>query len=112
MATHKVAKVNTTLPSQLEANTTYFVKTGDVVEQFITNSTGTAAYRVTGDSKYVHQQLVPASVWIVNHNLGHVVGVSVFTTGGVEVDAAVTNVNNNQAVINFNGALAGYATCQ
>lgn len=53
-------------------------------------------------SFYEHVQASPASQWTVNHLLGRrPAAVSVLTPGGVEVDAAVTHVSDNQLSVDF-----------
>ena len=52
-------------------------------------------------ASYDFQQTTPATEWIVNHNLGHKPLVQVFSTGGVEVEAEVVHISNNQTRIYF-----------
>lgn len=53
-------------------------------------------------SVYEHTQSSPAASWTVNHNLGRrPAAVSVLSVGGMEVDAAVTHVSDNQLVVEF-----------
>lgn len=51
----------------------------------------------------------PATVWLINHNLGRRPSVQAFTTGGVAVGAVFHHINDNQVRIEFNAAQAGYA---
>lgn len=63
--------------------------------------------------KYRHNQPVPATTWTVNHNLGFVPQVQVFSAGSVHLPfAAVTNPTLNQSVIAFNAARSGFVICQ
>ena len=49
-----------------------------------------------------------ATQWVVNHNLGRpVLSVTLETVGGVEFDAEVHNVSDNQTVISFDAPIAG-----
>ena len=49
MALLRIEKVNS-LPIPLNPNTLYFVKTGELVEQFISDEEGISAYKVTDSS--------------------------------------------------------------
>lgn len=60
---------------------------------------------------YVHTQAEAATTWTVNHNLGTKPMIRVYTTGSVEVEAAITHNSTNQATVTFSTALAGYARC-
>lgn len=64
-----------------------------------------------GGAGYTHAQAMAAATWTVNHNLGRRPSIVVLTTGGVEVDAAVTHTSAMQAVIAFNAPQAGSAVC-
>jgi hypothetical protein len=56
-------------------------------------------------------QAAPASSWTVNHNLGFLPTVTVYSVGGVEVEALVTHTSVNQSVISFSSPAAGSARC-
>lgn len=61
-------------------------------------------------SRYEHVQASPSDAWTINHNLGvRPVAVTVRSTGGVEVEAQVTHLSDNQCVINFAVPFAGTA---
>jgi hypothetical protein len=62
-----------------------------------------------GGSPLVFTQITPAASWAVNHNRGRRVSVTVLSPGGVEVDAAVTNVSDNQVQIDFAAPASGQA---
>lgn len=62
-----------------------------------------------GLDAYVHQQPVPLSEWIVNHNTGVRRGASVFSVGGAEIEADVFAVSENQTRITFVLPTAGFA---
>lgn len=59
--------------------------------------------------RFVHTQSSASATWTVNHNLGFLPQVTVLSPGGIEVEATVTHVSANQAVITFNTAQAGQA---
>lgn len=60
---------------------------------------------------YTHTQASPNTVWTINHNLGVKPVISLYTTGGVEFEAQVTHINDNQAVVNLATSIAGSARC-
>lgn len=63
--------------------------------------------------KYRHDQPAPATTWTVNHNLGFVPQVEVFSAGSVRLPlAAIGNPTVNQTIITFNAARSGFAICQ
>lgn len=62
-----------------------------------------------GSSAFVYQQLLPATVWIINHNLGYKPSVELLDSGSQEIDGAVAHPNNNQTVVTLNPASAGIA---
>lgn len=64
-----------------------------------------------GSVGYEHTQLSPAATWNINHNLGYRPSVSVFSVGGVEVNAEVVHLSNNQTQVSFNTPYAGFARC-
>lgn len=58
---------------------------------------------------YLHTQASAASTWTVNHNLGFVPTATVYSVGGVEVEAEIAHTSVNQAVIQFVTPTAGTA---
>lgn len=58
---------------------------------------------------YQHTQSVAATVWTVNHNLGRYPTIELFTVGGVQMIARVTNLSVNTLQVNFNSPTAGSA---
>jgi len=61
-------------------------------------------------ARYTHTQATASAIWTANHNLGYRPTVSVFSAGGVEVEAEVLHVSVNQTRISFNVAVTGTAT--
>lgn len=55
----------------------------------------------SGDRYYRHQQLTPASVWDIPHNLGKRPVVQAFDSGGNEWDGAIFHVDDNRLTITF-----------
>jgi hypothetical protein len=61
-----------------------------------------------GGAWYLHTQAVAASAWIVNHNLGHVTHVTIFSDTFEEVEADVVQ-QTNLLTISFPAPYTGYA---
>lgn len=57
----------------------------------------------------IYEQLVPASVWNIAHNLGRYPGVVVVDSAGSEVRGHPSYPDANHVVIEFSGAFAGRA---
>lgn len=66
-----------------------------------------------GDSAaggYVHDQMTPASLWTIDHNLGfRPGGIHVSDSEGADVEGEVTYITDNQLTIEFAGAFSGRA---
>jgi hypothetical protein len=60
---------------------------------------------------YVHNQTTPQSEWIVNHGLGYKPTVSVYTVGGVEMEAEIVHISDYQLRVRFGVPQTGYARC-
>lgn len=59
-------------------------------------------------SPFVHIQAQAAVQWTVNHNRGYrPAAVTVLSVGGVEIEAAITHVTDNQLVVDFAVPSAG-----
>lgn len=54
-----------------------------------------------GGSGFEYTQAVPASTWIIDHNLGRKVHVSLFSVGAVVVFADVVHGSPNQTTITY-----------
>lgn len=66
----------------------------------------------TGDSAsiaHTHYQNTPASIWVIEHNLGFWPNVYVLDTNGDECEGEVQNVNFNRTDIFFSAPFAGRA---
>jgi hypothetical protein len=74
--------------------------------QLVTHIPGPPGPAGTG---YTHTQSSPSATWTINHNLGIKPSVEVFSVGGLEVDASVLHVSNNQVAVSFATPFAGYA---
>lgn len=62
--------------------------------------------------RFMHTQSSAEAVWLLNHNLGTFPAVSVYSPGGIEIEAAIQHLSINQTEIRFNVATSGYAVCQ
>ena len=60
-------------------------------------------------SRYDHPQPTPATTWTVNHNLGRPISATVYSVGGLELEAEVVTVSPNQIQVLFTIATAGSA---
>lgn len=62
-----------------------------------------------GGEAFVHVQSTPATVWVIDHNLGFFPNVYVLDTAGDECEGDVDNVSVNRVTITFSAAFAGQA---
>lgn len=60
-----------------------------------------------GATTYNHDQVTPSAEWIVNHNLGRLVSVTVLSAGNVEVEAEIAQLSSNQLRVYFNQPQVG-----
>jgi len=61
------------------------------------------------DKTFRFSQSMPDSTWQVNHNLEKYPAVSITDTSGNEVEGEVRHIDQNNLVLNFSAAFAGYA---
>lgn len=52
----------------------------------------------------------PADTWTVNHNLGRKPVVQLLSTGGAEMLGEILHTSDNQFIVYFDSALAGFAS--
>lgn len=62
-----------------------------------------------GGSYYVHTQLAPASTWIIDHDLGKKVHVTIFDAFGIVIHADIAHGTTNQATVTFPDPTVGSA---
>jgi len=87
-----------------------------------TVTTGTAAVNITGTApsqvlnfvlpvsgSYIHTQVVAASTWTINHNLGYYPAVSIVDSGENLVMGDVTYISTNTLSVSFNASFGGKA---
>lgn len=58
---------------------------------------------------YEYVQTAPATQWVINHNLGFWPSVELRTVGGMEFDAEVLHMSNNQVIVLNTLPVAGTA---
>lgn len=58
---------------------------------------------------YVHDQITPALVWTIVHNLGFFPNISVVDSGGNEVEGVVRYIDQNTVEVTFTAAFGGKA---
>jgi hypothetical protein len=58
---------------------------------------------------YTHTQMIPASVWTIDHNLGYIPNIRVKNTLGETCWGEVDAPTVNQLVVTFSAAFAGWA---
>lgn len=58
---------------------------------------------------YVHNQIAPASTWVIVHNLGFRPNVNVYDSGGTNVEGEIAQDSTNQMTLTFSAAFAGVA---
>lgn len=62
-----------------------------------------------GLTAFVYTQSTPATVWVINHNLGYKPLVEVFDSTDTLFDANVMHASVNQTIITLNVAASGWA---
>jgi hypothetical protein len=72
--------------------------------QWVAMGTGSGS-----DANYVHDQTTPASIWIVDHNLGKFTAVSVVDSAGTEVEGDVDYLSLNTVRLTFSSPFSGKA---
>lgn len=70
----------------------------------ITNNYGT-----NGGASFIHDQIIPADVWLISHNLGYVPNVWAVDSSGTNIDGTVTVIDNNSITLTFSTTVTGKA---
>lgn len=60
-------------------------------------------------TSYHHIQNSASSTWTINHNLHFLPNVTVFDSGGTQVEGNIVHTNVNSLTISFSAAIAGNA---
>lgn len=68
----------------------------------ITNNVG-------GDKNYIHDQIIPSTIWEINHSLNKKVSVTIIDTAGTVVEGKVTVNNGSKVTVEFNFPFNGEA---
>lgn len=63
-------------------------------------------------SRFEHVQGSSSALWTVNHNFGFWPDITIFSTGGLRVEAEIIHLNLNQANVIFDDPFAGIALCE
>lgn len=58
---------------------------------------------------YKHTQIAPASTWAITHNLKFLPNVTVFDSGGTQIEGNVIHTNTDSLSIQFSAAISGNA---
>lgn len=61
------------------------------------------------EKTYIHDQMIPASIWTINHNLNQEPSVTVVDSGGTVVFGEVIYLNNNIIRLEFSAGFSGKA---
>jgi len=62
-----------------------------------------------GLAGFVHEQAVPLSEWVINHNLGRYPVAVVLDSGGTTVEGTIIHTDANSLTITFSGIFSGVA---
>ena len=62
-----------------------------------------------GDSHYPHNQAVPDTVWVIDHNLGKYPSVICFDSANDEIEGMISYPTLNRVTVTFSAATGGYA---
>lgn len=105
----------TELPWALEFDATYYVPNGpETCDIFVVSKAGHVRKVQPGNSapvSYLHDQAAASDMWTINHNLGFRPSVTLFTVGGVEFEAEIIHLSDNQCIVYIATSIAGQARC-
>ena len=65
-----------------------------------------------GSATYLHNQSTPATTWTINHNLGFIPDITLYSVGGMVFEADILHTSSNQALIYLTAPFAGTARCE
>ena len=80
-------------------------------EVMVWDGTQWLAQSTAPDAHHVHTQGVPASTWVIEHNLGKVPAITVIDSAGDEVRGSIRHDSANQATLTFAVPFSGVAYC-
>lgn len=118
----RIEKVISTLPSQLEPNTLYFVRVGEGIDIYVTDSTGTAAHKhntgnASGPTLPIFDDNIPVAYWNIignsamlplsfNNNIGDITVNGNYTTGTASGEGVLNtdkvDLSNINSTFSFN----------
>jgi hypothetical protein len=61
------------------------------------------------DAHYIHEQIVPASTWVIQHNLGKYPSVTIVDSAGNVQIGDVEYIDTNNLTVSFTGSFGGRA---
>ena len=85
--------------------------TGTGVTTFALGNDVTVNINGSSDKNFVYTQIIPSTVWVVNHNLNKRCSVQVIDNTFTEVEAEILWNDNNTVTITFNSNATGYVYC-
>ncbi|MCI4444126.1 MAG: hypothetical protein JHC39_11555 [Lentimicrobium sp.] len=85
--------------------------TGAGVTTFALGNDVTVNINGATNSNFVFTQIIPATVWVVNHNLNKRCAVQVIDNTFTEVEAEILWNDNNTVTVTFNSNSTGYVYC-
>jgi hypothetical protein len=62
-----------------------------------------------GTGAFVYEQVAPASVWNIEHNLGFFPGVTVVDSSGTDVVGSITYIDEDNLYVTFHSPFGGTA---
>lgn len=81
------------------------------MDEFGFGTKGIGGLIIVNDKNFVMQQLAPALVWSVPHNLGKRVSVQITDNSFNQIIGEVRWVNNNEVEITFTAPYVGWVYC-
>lgn len=99
-----LATINTSTGGSVTAADTIVQAIGKL-EYKVNNAGGTGGT----DVAYVHNQIIAASVWNINHMLGKFPSVTIVDSAGSVVLGDIDYADNNNVTLSFTGAFSGKA---
>ena len=78
-------------------------------QDFLDSLIGPQGPSGNADAAYVHDQVFSSDTWTIVHNLGFRPNVSIFDSGGSEVEGDIEHVDINTMILTFNAAFGGKA---
>lgn len=74
----------------------------EILQQLVSNP-------VVGDKHHIHEQTLPSSLWVINHNMGKRPSVTVVDSANTVLLVPYRFIDNDTIEIGFNGAFSGKA---